>query len=282
MLRCFCLVIALSSAVPAFAVEPLTPADRILWTESKVVGSPEPPTPYQTKQVFEQLKLAQPIYLVAEPGTNNYFVVEHVGGGSGPASIKRFVNSPEVTEIETVLSFDELIYAVCLHPQFVENGYLFVMANGPDPAADEEAKKKHRFNRIVRYTMNRQAPQAVDPATRFVILEWESNGHNGGELGFGPDGLLYCPTGDGTSDSDTLQTGQGVDDLLAVLLRIDVDHPEPGKNYSIPKDNPFVDQPGARPEIWAFGFRNPWRMTFDKQTGGLWVCQNGQDLWEQA
>lgn len=276
MPRCLLLAFFVLPAWSAQGVEPLTTADRILWTESKVVGSPEPPTPYQTRRVFENLKLAQPIYIIAEPGTNNYLVVEHVGGGSGPANIKRFANSPNVTELETVLTFDELIYAVGFHPKFVENGYLFVMANGP------VSEQKHRFNRIVRYTMDRQAPYAVDPKSRFVILEWESNGHNGGELGFGPDGMLYCPTGDGTSDSDTLETGQGVDDLLAVLLRIDVDHPEPGKNYSVPKDNPFIALPGARPEIWAFGFRNPWRMAFDKKTGGLWVCQNGQDLWEQA
>ena len=115
-----------------------------------------------------------------------------------------------------------------------------------------------------------------------VILEWDSNGHNGGDLAFGSDGFLYCPTGDGTSDSDTLETGQGLDDLLAVLLRLDVDHPTADKAYSIPPDNPFINTPGARPEIWAYGFRNPWRMDFDPRQNQLWVAQNGQDLWEQV
>lgn len=275
MLRLLLFALIILPAAAAFAAEPLKPSDRILWNDSKVVGSPEPPTPYRTKRVFEDLKLFQPIYVAAEPGTNNYLVVEHSGSWAGPGGIRRFANSPDVTEIETVIGIDYLIYGFCYHPKYVENGYIYLMANGP-------VKEMKKNNRIIRYTVDRKPPHKLDPATELVILEWESNGHNGGELGFGPDGMLYCPTGDGTSDSDTLQTGQGVDDLLAVLLRLDVDHPDPGKTYSIPKDNPFIDTPGARPEIWAFGFRNPWRMTFDKKTGGLWVCQNGQDLWEQA
>ncbi len=279
MIRLALPAIVLGTCLSAWAADPLkplTPGDRILWNDSKVVGSPDPLPPYRTKPVFEKLKLFQPIYVAAEPGTNNYLVVEHAGSWSGPGGIRRFANSPDVTEIETVIGIDYLIYGFCYHPKYVENGYIYLMANGP------VKEPTHKMNRIVRYTVDRKPPHKLDPATELVILEWESNGHNGGELGFGPDGMLYCPTGDGTSDSDTLQTGQGVDDLLAVLLRLDVDHPDPGKTYSIPKDNPFVDTPNARPEIWAFGFRNPWRMTFDKKTGGLWVCQNGQDLWEQA
>ena len=259
----------------AVAADPLTPANRILWNDSKVVGSPEPLAPYRTKPVFEKLKLFQPIYAAAEPGTNNYLVVEHAGSWSGPGGIRRFGNSPDVTEIDTVIGIDYLIYGFCYHPKYLENGYLYLMANGP-------VKETKKFNRIIRYTIDRAPPHKLDPATELVILEWESDGHNGGELAFGNDGMLYCPTGDGTSDSDTNLTGQGVDDLLSVLLRLDVDHPDPGKTYSIPKDNPFIDTPGARPEIWAFGFRNPWRMDIDNKTGGVWVCQNGQDLWEQA
>ena len=94
--------------------------------------------------------------------------------------------------------------------------------------------------------------------------------------------MLYITTGDGTTDSDTNIVGQDMSTLLAKVLRIDVDHPDPGKAYSVPKDNPFVDMKGARPEIWSLGFRNPWRMCVDKKTGHLWVGQNGQDLWEQA
>ena len=108
------------------------------------------------------------------------------------------------------------------------------------------------------------------------------NGHDGGDLAFGNDGYLYVSAGDGSSDSDANLTGQTLDDLLGSVLRIDVDHPDPGRNYSVPKDNPFVDRPGARPELWAYGLRNPWRLSYDRPSGQLWVGNNGQDLWEQV
>jgi uncharacterized repeat protein (TIGR03806 family) len=106
--------------------------------------------------------------------------------------------------------------------------------------------------------------------------------HDGGDLVFGLDGMLYITTGDGTGDSDTWDSGQSLDDLLGSVLRIDVDNPTNATPYAIPADNPFVDTPGARGEIWAYGLRNPWRMCVDRQTGHLWVGNNGQDLWETA
>ncbi|MFM7921301.1 MAG: PQQ-dependent sugar dehydrogenase, partial [Planctomycetaceae bacterium] len=146
-----------------------------------------------------------------------------------------------------------------------------LLTNGP-------VKAENKQNRISRFTMQRDGQRLVAADSELVILEWDSNGHNGGDLAFGPDGYLYCPTGDGTSDSDPLQTGQGVNDLLAVMLRLDVDRPTAERPYSIPPDNPYVDVAGARPEIWAYGFRNPWRMAYDWQSNQLWVGQNGQDL----
>jgi len=101
-------------------------------------------------------------------------------------------------------------------------------------------------------------------------------------MAFDNDGLFYVTTGDGTSDSDEDVVGQRLDVLHAKVLRIDIDHPDPGKTYSVPKDNPFVDLGGARPETWAYGLRNPWRMHYDREAGHLWVAQNGQDLTEQA
>lgn len=253
-----------------FGIEQRTP-----WTTSKVVGSPDPLPPYRTARVFAQLELKDPLYLAAEPGRGTFLVVETLGGGSGPGRLRRFANDLETATLETVLTLDRLIYGFCFHPRFAENGFIYLVTNGP-------SKAENKHNRIARYTIGSAPPHAIDPQSELVILEWESNGHNGGELAFGPDGMLYCVTGDGTSDSDPLNTGQGVNDLLAVMLRLDVDHPDAGRPYSIPKDNPFQHLPDARPEIWAFGFRNPWRMTFDKRTGHLWVGQNGQDLWEQV
>jgi uncharacterized repeat protein (TIGR03806 family) len=115
-----------------------------------------------------------------------------------------------------------------------------------------------------------------------VILEWHSLGHNGGDLAFGRDGMLYITAGDGTSDSDTWNSGQTLDDLLGNVLRIDVSGGDGKQLYKVPRDNPFVDLPDARGEIWAYGLRNPWRMSVDRKTGHLWVGNNGQDLWETA
>ena len=255
----------------------LTPDQRIPFNNSNVIGSPEP-VQYRTKKIFENLQLVQPIYLIAEPGTNNYFVIEHKGHWAGPGSIRRFSNEPCAAEAEILLEIDYLIYGMTCHPNYVENGYIYVTANGPVSAGQET------FQRIIRYTVERTSPYKIDPKSELVIIQWETDGpgHNGGEPGFGPDGMLYCPTGDGTSGRDVYGTGQGVDDLLSVMLRIDVDHPDPARPYSIPKDNPFINYPGARPEIWAFGFRNPYRMTFDRKTGQLWVGQVGEGRWEQV
>jgi uncharacterized repeat protein (TIGR03806 family) len=130
--------------------------------------------------------------------------------------------------------------------------------------------------------MERKPPYKLDPKSETLIIEWPSDGHNGGALAFGKDGMLYVSSGDGTSDSDANVVGQDLSKLTAKLLRIDVDHPESGKPYSVPKDNPFVGQAGVRPETWAYGLRNPWRITVDEKTGHIWVGNNGQDLWEQA
>ena len=159
--------------------------------------------------------------------------------------------------MEKLLDLDYLIYGLTFNPQFEKNGYIYMIANGP--CSGGVAKK----NKVFRYTMSRQAPYGIDANSQQVVIEWDSDGHNGGELGFGPDGMLYIPAGDGTSDSDKNLRGQDLRYLTSSMIRIDVDHPEGGKNYSVPKDNPFLDVPGARPEIWAYGFRNPWRMAFD-------------------
>ncbi len=130
--------------------------------------------------------------------------------------------------------------------------------------------------------MDKKPPYKLNSASAKIIIEVESDGHNGAAPVFGLDGMMYLTTGDGTSDSDTTIVGQDMSSLLAKVLRIDVDHPDKNKNYSVPKDNPFVNMKGARPEIWSLGYRNPWRMCIDKKTGYLWLGQNGQDLWEQA
>src|SRR5262249_16977780 len=159
-------------------------------------------------------------------------------------------------------------YGMTFHPDYRKNGFVYVFSNGPN-------SKPRKKNQILRFKATGNPPRC-DPDSRTLTIEWESNGHNGGDWGFGRDGMLYIPAGDGTSDSDGDVTGQDLRDLCSGVLRIDVDHPAPGKNYAIPKDNPFVKLPGARGELWCFGLRNPWRMHFGP-TGDLYVGDVGQD-----
>jgi uncharacterized repeat protein (TIGR03806 family) len=249
---------------------------RALWQNEHLQGTPEPPAEYAVKKRFEKVKITQPIHMAVEPGTRNLIVTQHLGNWAGPGKIIRIKNEPDVSEKEILLDIDYLIYGLTFHPQFEKNGYLYLIANGPLTG------NASKMNRVFRYTMSKEVPSRIDPASQQVVIEWESDGHNGGELAFGPDGMLYIPAGDGTSDSDKNLRGQDLRYLTSAMIRIDVDHPQGGKNYSVPKDNPFLDIPYARPEIWAYGFRNPWRMAFDKKTGDCWVGVNGQDLWEFA
>jgi glucose/arabinose dehydrogenase len=122
----------------------------------------------------------------------------------------------------------------------------------------------------------------ADPASRrdLLVVDQPYSNHNGGGLAFGPDGYLYVAVGDGGSAGDPAGNGQSLSTLLGKLLRIDP-RPPGGRSYGIPPDNPFVDREGARPEIWAFGLRNPWRFSFDRGTGDLWIGDVGQGGWEE-
>jgi len=240
---------------------------------SKVVGSPEPPSLYVPERVYPKLPIQFPIHVVPQPGSDRIVVITQPKAYA-KTRIERFVDKADVSETEILLTHDDTAYDLVFHPKFAENGYLYLGSNGPAPGG--------KRSRVTRYTMERTPPYRFDPKSAVVIIDWASDGHNGAALGFGKDGMLYVTSGDGTSDSDTNLTGQGLDHLLAKVLRIDVDNPEPGKMYRVPKDNPFVGRPGTRPETWAYGFRNPWRLTVDAVTGDVWVGNNGQDLWEQA
>jgi glucose/arabinose dehydrogenase len=251
--------------------KPFRIANRVPWNDSKVVGSPEPMPPFKTVRAFPNLTLRQPLALLPEPGSRRLFILQHFGSWAGPSKLLAARDLESVSETELVLDIkDGLACGFAFHPDYERNGYLFIGMNGAGKT------------QIRRYTVSRAAPYGIDPNSRMQIIEWGSHGHNGGDVAFGNDGCLYVSTGDGTAGSDPPQTGQRIDDLLASILRIDVDHPDAPKNYSVPKDNPFVDRPKARPEIWAYGVRNPWRMSYDKPSGQLWVGNNGQDLWEQV
>ncbi len=134
--------------------------------------------------------------------------------------------------------------------------------------------------RISRFRVSATDPDLADPNSEEVLLSISQPfaNHNGGQLAFGPDGMLYIATGDGGSGGDPLDLAQNRSSLLGKLLRIDV---SPATGYVIPPDNPFVSDPGARPEVWAFGLRNPWRFAFDSANGDLYIADVGQDTFEE-
>ncbi len=261
--------------------------DRLLpLTTSRVVGSPDPPLPYRMKKVFPNLKLNFPITVLHQPGSDRLLYVTQNQAFSA-TSVYRIKDDPADPQTEKLLEQDAMTYSLAFHPNFKNNGYFYLGLNGPSSA------QLARKTKVVRYKMDPKPPYKLDLKSETIIIEWQSAGHDGAAIAFGHDGMMYVTSGDGTSDSDTNIVGQDMSTLLAKVLRIDVDHvaltprrspyrPEPGKMYSVPKDNPFLNLKEARPEIWAYGLRNPWRMTTDDKTGHIWVGQNGQDLWEHA
>ncbi|MDB5352060.1 MAG: putative heme-binding protein [Planctomycetota bacterium] len=269
----------LLSLCAGFAVaddKPIGPKPRTPWSSSRLVGSPDPPSPYTVEKTFTKQTWKAPIYLAEEPGTDRLLVVQAEGAADQGARVLRIKDDPDAGETEVFLDMPKrLVYSVCFHPDYVKNGFLYVFSNGPKDLPE-------RMNRISRFNVDRQAPRHVDPKSEETIIEWKSAGHDGGDLTFGHDGLLYVTTGDGTSDSDGWNSGQTLDDLLGSVLRIDVNRRDGKMPYAIPADNPFVKTPGARGEVWAYGLRNPWRMCTDPKTGHIWVGNNGQDLWETA
>jgi glucose/arabinose dehydrogenase len=169
---------------------------------------------------------------------------------------------------------EEGLLGIAFHPWFHETGEFFICYC---------LKGEPRIQRISRFRVLRDAPDRADPASEEVLLEFEQPlpNHNGGSLTFGSDGFLYAGIGDGGGRDDPLGTAQRLDTLLGKILRIDVERRDAGKTYAVPADNPFVGQADARPEIFAFGFRNPWQISIDRQTGRRWTADVGQDLREE-
>ncbi len=273
---CAILLVTLLRGFAAADEKPFGLKSRVPWNTSRLVGSPEPPSPFVVEKTFAKLTWNAPIYLAEEPGTDRLWVVQSAGATANDSRILRVKDDPETGESETLLDLpNRLAYSVCFHPVYASNGFVYVFTNGPKDAPV-------RKNQITRYTVERQAPHRIVPKSEEVVIEWKSAGHDGGDMAFGPDGMLYITTGDGTSDSDGWNSGQTLDDLLGSVLRIDIDRQAGGMPYAVPRDNPFVATPGACPEIWAYGLRNPWRMCADLKSGQIWVGNNGQDLWETA
>ncbi len=166
------------------------------------------------------------------------------------------------------------LLAAAFHPHFATQPYLYLWYCLDSP----------RRTVLSRWRMDPDNPDRVDATSETRLLEVPQpfENHKGGTLAFGPDGYLYLSLGDGGSHGDPFGNAQNLSVLLGKILRLDVDHEDGALHYAIPSDNPFIGQKDARPEIWAYGLRNVWRMGFDRQTGDLWAGDVGQDKWEEV
>jgi putative heme-binding domain-containing protein len=265
-------------------------AARVPWTTSRIKGSPEPPPSYRVERVFPRLTFSNPLLLARAPGINRLFPGEQVGKLYSIPFDPNCAKADLFLDLTTELhSWDpagkvkgiDAVRGLAFHPQFAKNRYCYVCytlaGKNNEPLLPEGS-------RVSRFRVRDGEVPRCDAASEKVLLTWPAGGHNGGCVEFGPDGFLYISTGDGADPNppDGLNTGQNLDDFLSCILRIDVDHQDKGKAYAVPPDNPFVRTPGAKPEIWAYGFRNPWKMSFDRKTGELWVGDVGWELWEMV
>ncbi len=199
--------------------------------------------------------------------------------------IHRLANSDATTKTEIFMDItdrvryidkqnEEGLLGMAFHPQFMTNGEFFVFYT--------DVKSK-MANKVSRFRVSKTDPKKGDPASEEEIIRFEKPfwNHDGGTIAFGPDGYLYITHGDGGLFNDPKENGQNLKSILGKVLRLDIDHKANGKNYAIPKDNPFVETKDAAPEIWAYGIRNIWRMAFDRGTGRLWAGEVGQNLYEE-
>ncbi len=239
------------------------------------------PLPLKIEVAQTEIRPRRPVVIThAGDGSNRLFIVTQQG------VIHVVPNRRDVTETKTFLDIEsKVVYAdqqneegllgLAFHPNYSENGQFFVYYT---------TSEAPHTSVISRFQVSKDDPNRADPDSEHEIMRitqpfWN---HNGGTLVFGPDGKLYIGLGDGGKFNDPMMHGQNLQTLLGSILRIDVDAKDKGLQYAIPKDNPFYGQPRfARGEVFAYGFRNVWRMAFDRETGQFWAADVGQDIWEE-
>ena len=248
--------------------------------------------------VFPKLTDERPVWMSEAPdGSGRLFVVYQPGKilivkkGSDGADAKEFFNI-EARDPKAGGENECGLLSIAFHPGFATNHLFYVYYNQKNPEGLNTQPRFPFLSIISEFKVSATDPDQADLKSERILLQVPQpfGNHKGGELAFGPDGYLYLGLGDGGAGGDPYNSGQNLSRLLAKMLRIDVStRTKVGDgdrahelNYGIPRDNPFVTDTNARPEIYAYGLRNPWRYSFDRQTGALWVGDVGQDLWEEV
>ena len=228
--------------------------------------SPEPASYALTLSPILTHGLRQPVFL-GHAGDHRLFILEQAGR-IRIVQNKTLLPTPFLDVSGRVALGGEMgLLGLAFHPDFQNNGRFFInYSREPDGATV-----------LAEFQVSPQSNQALPHEKILLVIPQPYGNHNGGMLAFGPDGYLYVATGDGGSGGDPGNRGQSMQTLLGKILRLDVDGPDP---YGIPPDNPFARRSTGR-EIFALGFRNPWRFSFDRETGTLWAADVGQDNWEE-
>ncbi|MCU0451383.1 MAG: PQQ-dependent sugar dehydrogenase [Bernardetiaceae bacterium] len=238
------------------------------------------------RDVFPDVRFTNPVDLVAiapaadpQPAefANRFYVVEQAGvirtfqavGTAPPAQVATFLD----IRARVTAGGERGLLGLALHPNFVTNGLLYV---------NYTRTFQGRLQTVV--ARFRASATQADPASETVLLAFDQpfDNHNGGSLAFDRDGFLLIASGDGGSGGDPQNNSQNLGNLLGKILRIDVDRPATGQPYGIPASNPFANRAGARPEIYAYGLRNPWKISFDRPTNQLWAADVGQNAQEEV
>lgn len=213
---------------------------------------------------FPNVTFRTPVdFQIPNDETSRMFIVEKSG------SIK-IIDQSNLSDVSTFINLESIVSAsgeqgllgLAFHPNFENNGFFYVYYN-PNQSTTN----------VSRFKVSDGDSNLADPNSEFILLSFfqDATNHNGGQLTFGTDGYLYISSGDGGKH----ENGQNLSNLTGNILRIDVDTTSPGLNYSIPIDNPFVSDSDKRDEIYAYGLRNPWRMSFDRSTNVLWTGDVG-------
>lgn len=215
----------------------------------------------------------------ANDGSGRIFVATQAGQihvlPEGPESKKSVLFADFTSKVAPYKKANEEGFlGLAFHPEYASNGRFYVYYTSiADP----------HLSVVSQLQVSKSNPNQADLQSEKVLwtLQQPFGNHNGGTIAFGPDGYLYIGLGDGGSADDPFDNGQNLETALGSLLRIDVNSTTGNKPYGIPADNPFVKHEKALPEIFAYGFRNIWRLSFDRLTGDLWVADVGQNLWEE-